>query len=325
MSRWPDVPVDELDARIHELEHTAYEHFELTVDQEHLPLHTSIGDVDVRLVHTGNQDSDELPVLMLHGVGSFSVLAVEVMSYLADRRIIALDWPGHGLSGPCEITNHKVLRKLAVEVVEGVLDELGIPVVDVIAHSLGGQFSIYCALDIPRRVRRLVLLGCPGGAFRGARPIPPMMVMGVPYVGRRLMETQINAERFERFNDIAIGPKAGEHLPEEVHQACYYLTRRPTYAPSVSSYFRALVSGPNLRASQNVPAAELERLSQPTLFCWGDEDAFMPPTAAAESLVAVRNHRLLRLAGAGHAPWLNEPELIGNAIVEHLAIDEPAS
>lgn len=319
MSAAGAVPATHLDERIRRLEQKAYQHFGLETDEEILPLHSPCGEVEVRVLQIGQQHTAQTPVLMLHGVGSYSVLAVELMSYLTQRRIIVLDWPGHGLSGPCTVTSPGVLRGLAISVVEGVLDELGIPAVDVVAHSLGGQFTCYAALDIPRRIRRLALLGCPGGAFPGGKPLPAMVAMAVPRFGERLMSTQITFDRFERFNDAAIGPRAGAHLPAEVHQACFHMTSRPIYAQSVSSYLRAIIRGPAFRPQHNLSREDIERIAQPTFFAWGDRDAFLTPMTAAESIVSVRNHRLLRLPFAGHAPWLDEPELVGHAVVDHFA------
>lgn len=319
MSTAGTVPAEQLDELIRELEQTAYRHFGLETEEELLPLHTPLGEVEVRVLQIGQQHTAQTPVLMLHGVGSYSVLAVEMMSYLTERRIIVLDWPGHGLSGPCVVPSPETLRGLAISVLEGALDELGVPVVDVVAHSLGGQFTCYAALDIPRRIRRLALLGCPGGAFPGGKPLPAMVAMAVPGLGERLMATQITFERFERFNDVAIGPRAGAHLPAEVHQACFHISQRRIYSRSVSSYLRAIIRGPAFRPQHNLSPADIERITQPTFFAWGDRDAFLTPMTAARSVVGVRNHRLLRLPFAGHAPWLDEPELVGNAVVQHFA------
>lgn len=323
---WPVPAPTEIDGRIRELEEAAYEHFGLRTAEETFPLHSPIGEVEVRVRdiaadpgEAGDVPADAPPVLMLHGVGSFSVLAVELMAQLRGRRLLVLDWPGHGLSGGCIVPGPAALRPMAIHVIEGVLDELGVAQVDLVAHSLGGQFACYAALDIPQRVRRLVLLGCPGGAFPGGRPLPPMVAMAVPHVGEQLMARLVSAERFDRFNDLAIGPGAGAHLPEQVHQACFYMTLRPQFAPSVATYLRAIIRGTSLRSSHHLRRGDLERIRQPTLFAWGDRDAFLAPMAAAESIVAVRDHRLLRVPRAGHAPWLDEPELVGAAVLGHLA------
>lgn len=318
-TRWPALPAEQLDDHIRELERASYEHFGLSHDEEMMPIHTPLGEVMMRAVHTGDESSQEPPVFFLHGIGSFSVMAVEVMSYVADRRIIVLDWPGHGLSGPCVIPRPSALRGLAVSLFEGVLDDLGIPTVDVVAHSLGGQFSLYAALHNPRRLRRIALLGCPGLAFPGVKPIPPMLAMALPGVGARLMSTLITAERFERFNEIAIGAGAGVHLPDEVHEAAFYMATRPDYGPSVSTFFRAIIQGTRIRAEHCLTLDEIDRILHPVLFAWGDRDVFLSPMKAAPSIVAMRHHRMLRLPGAGHAPWMQEPELIGHAVFEHLS------
>jgi pimeloyl-ACP methyl ester carboxylesterase len=60
-------------------------------------------------------------------------------------------------------------------------------------------------------------------------------------------------------------------------------------------------------------------LTTPALLIWGDGDAFGSPEAG-ESLVT-RNPklRLVRIAGAGHCPWLDDPASIAAGIDRFLA------
>jgi lipase len=95
------------------------------------------------------------PVLAIHGACSngarYRRLAEEA---LPSRRVIAIDLRGHGRSGwdpPWHIAQH-------VEDVLETLDELGCERVDVIGHSLGGCVGIYLAIEVPNRIKRLVLL-----------------------------------------------------------------------------------------------------------------------------------------------------------------------
>lgn len=312
----PD-PAIESDEEIRELERAAYAHFGLTPQEESFLIDTALGERLVRVVHLGPQETTLPPVLVMHGIGSFSVLVAEILSYLPDRHLIVLDWPGHGLSGPCELPSPKCLRELSVSTIRGLLNELGIPSCDILAHSLGGQFALYAALALPDRIRRIALLGAPGAALKGGRPIAPMIVMALPRIGGKVMAS-VSESAFTRFNDLALGKGAGPHLPAEVMVTGRLMANRASYGPSVSTYFRAIVRGRSLRGVHHLTTAELETLTQPILLCWGDDDVFQAPLSAANLIAAIPDHRIVRLPHAGHAPWLDEPELVGIAVAEHL-------
>ncbi|MBK7723152.1 MAG: alpha/beta hydrolase [Austwickia sp.] len=309
---------EELDRQIREHELTAYHHYELEPVEDTLLVDTTVGERTVRFMEIGADNHDDIPLLVLHGVGSWSVLIVEMLPYLRNRRIILMDWPGHGLSGPCEIPGASWLRDFSVSVIAGILDEIGIPSVDVLGHSLGGMFSLYAANALPDRIRRVALVGAPGAALPGAKPIMPMIVMAMPVVGSRVLSAGVSEETFNRFNVEALGEGAGAHLPPGVVTTGRLMSTRPAYPTSVSSYFRALIRGKDLRSEHALTPAQLGALRQPVLICWGDKDSFGAPMATASSIVALRDHRLLRLPYAGHAPWLDEPELVGHALAEHL-------
>ena len=110
------------------------------------------------------------PIMLLHGIASTTALAAPLLVALAGRRVLAVDWPGHGLSGVGVIRPDSNVRDDAVAVVELVFGAFDLERVDLIGHSLGGQVALYAALAHPEKVRRLVLLGAPGAAFSQARP-----------------------------------------------------------------------------------------------------------------------------------------------------------
>jgi pimeloyl-ACP methyl ester carboxylesterase len=68
----------------------------------------------------------------------------------------------------------------------------------------------------------------------------------------------------------------------------------------------------------NISPAELAMVRQPALFVWGDADAFMRPGQAAEHIKAIPNARLVELPDVGHAPWLQSPEVVAQAVASHL-------
>ena len=278
---------------------------------------TGYGSTEVRLTEIG-RDNPGVPVVLLHGVASVTILAAPLLSGLEGRRVIAVDWPGHGLSGPCVLPKGAQLRLHAVRVLESLLDELGMGTVDLVGHSLGAQFSLYTALDAPERVRRVVLLGAPGAAFVGVKPVAAMKALALPGVGRALLSLPMSEAMFTRNNDEMLGVGALSHLGPDLSTAAYLLAGRTANAASIASYFRALLKRGSVRPENVTTYDDLAGLRVPALLVWGDADTFMAPLDASRSIVSIRDVRLQRFPTAGHAPWLQEEQATAEAIARHL-------
>ena len=314
-ARHPEVRA--LDLRIIEAEDLTYGLYGLRRNDKYLRVETGCGQTEVRATIFGDA-SDQPPILLLHGIGSAQVLAAPLIPYLGERQVIALDWPGHGLSGPCVLAATQDMRVHARAVVESVLDALSLETVDMVGHSMGAPFSLYSGLELPGRIRRLILLGAPGAAFEGIRPLAAMKLLAVPKLGPFLLARPMSDRAFDRFNDLALGAGALDAYPE-LRSALRLLGARTANATSLASFFCAMVKGGHVREGIALADRELGRVTQPTCVAWGDQDVFLPPLEAARSLVALRNCHSLRVPSAGHAPWLQALELVGGHVGRHLA------
>jgi pimeloyl-ACP methyl ester carboxylesterase len=308
----------ENDELIRLAERAAYAHYGLAPQERIVRLAAPDGPIAVRVTSFGQEDSKDPPVLVLHGIASVSVFAAQVIGALATRRVIAVDWPGHGLSGPDELPVGTMVRPHATAIVRALLDELGLAEVDVVGHSMGAQFGLYAGLDLPERVRRIIVLGAPGAAFSGIRPTGLMIALAVPGVGTRLLRAPSSRKSFVRVNEKSLGKGALRDVPAQLVTAAYLVGRRPTYARSIASYFRTMIRGTNVRPAAHIPIEELRLLRQPTLLIWGEEDIFLSAADAAEHIAAIPNSTLLTLPEAGHAPWLQYPDVVGRAVADHL-------
>lgn len=310
-----------LDERIRAAEDSTFGAYGVHRREEYVQLDTALGRFRVRLHHFGPAGTPGPPIVLLHGVGSMQALAAPLLPYLSDRSVIAVDWPGHGLSGACLLPPGAQLRPFAVSVLDALLSEIGEHQVDLVGHSLGAQFGIYAALDLRANIRRLALLGAPGAALAGAKPATMMKLMAVPKVGSLLLRRKLTDEAFVKLNeDYILGPGAFDKTPAELATVGALLASRPGNAESVATYFRTLIRGNRVREGIAVETSELAGLRAPTLFGWGDADVFLTPAAASSAIVAFRDARLIRVPNAGHAPWLTDPKVVGRALVEHLAI-----
>ena len=306
-----------LDQQVRDAEQATYEHFGITARERYIGVDTGCGRCSVRLTEIG-QDRGGTPLLLLHGVGSATVLTASLLPGLAHRRVIAVDWPGHGLSGPCVLPAGLDLRMHAVTTIASVLDDLDAESADLVGHSLGAQFALYAAHDLRPRVHRVITLGAPGAALAGVRPVAMMKALALPGVGSRLLALPMSRRTFDRTQELLLGAGAFDASPAALTEALHLIAGLRGNAASIASFFRALIRAGSVRSGVHLPAVDLGRIQQPILAVWGDRDVFMTPAAAASSIVALRNVHLLRLPTAGHAPWLGAESLVGPAIARHL-------
>jgi pimeloyl-ACP methyl ester carboxylesterase len=329
MRRREPRPIERLDGEIRHNELLAYRHYGLTPTERFLSVATTAGvptsevstsevsTAEVRVLTFGEPNPGP-PVLLLHGIASVNVIAAPLLTHLTDRRVIAVDWPGHGLSDESVLPVGAGVRAHAVGVIRSILDALDIAEVDIVGHSMGAQFGLYAASELGPRIRRLVTLGAPGAGFLGVRPIPMMRVLAVPHLGRLVLRVPMSPAAFVRNNEKALGAGALRDVPPPLLTAAKLIGERPGFAASIASYFRALVRLGSVRPGVAVPLEELATLEQPTMLVWGDDDVFMTTAVASASIAAIRDCHLIRVPHAGHAPWLQEPGLVGAAVAGHL-------
>lgn len=110
------------------------------------------------------------PLVMLTGTGStMAEWDPALLRLLArDHRLILLDYPGLGESGPWPGRSFSDLAATAVEL----MDHLGIERAAVLGWSMGGFVAQRLAIEHPDRVSALVLAG--------TNPGSPMAVLGTP-------------------------------------------------------------------------------------------------------------------------------------------------
>jgi pimeloyl-ACP methyl ester carboxylesterase len=121
-------------------------------------------------------------LVFLHANG-FNALTYRMMlePLAVGARILALDMRGHGRSTLATPTDGRRSWLDLRNDLLAFLQALDLADVVLAGHSMGGAVSIFAAADVPRRVRRLVLLDPvmppPGHRFAGAN-VPTQLVAG---------------------------------------------------------------------------------------------------------------------------------------------------
>ena len=260
-----------------------------------------VGGMRLHLRDTGPRDAP--PVILLHGFAS-SLHAWEdwAPALEAGHRMIRLDLPGFGLTGPEPNGDYTDARAHALIV--ALMDRLGLPRADIIGSSMGGRIAWSFAAAHPGRTRKLVLLAPDGfaspGRPYGQKPRVPMLLRILPYT----------------LPDFLLRPsiRPAYAQPDRVSEETFARYRAMMLAPGVR---QAIVS----RAGMDMlvpPEPLLARITAPTLLLWGSEDAMVPVRNAQDYLRAVPDSCLVVLPGIGHVPMEEAAPASVAAVLEFL-------
>lgn len=119
---------------------------------------------------------DGPPVILLHGIPTWSFLYNEVIPLLADGlRVIAPDFLGHGYSDRRDFFDRSLVAQ--TKMILRFTDHLGLDKASFVGHDTGGGVSLILGIDHPARVDNLVLTNV---VAYDSWPIDDMIALGNP-------------------------------------------------------------------------------------------------------------------------------------------------
>lgn len=264
--------------------------------------------IRARIIEAGEGE----PVLLVHGLLATAAYWAPLMAQLTDHRILAVDLPGYGLTAPVGY-ERGLLREMAVGVLDSVIDALGFESLPVIANSMGGLWTFWLALDRPRRVERMVQIGCPAVILDTSAPVS-MRLLSLRGLNRllvRVLPMPDGSEELKQMGDGAAVAKA----PSEFLEFLEASDETGSYWPASLGLLEALarLSGQRLQLGED----ELVGVEQPTRFVWGNNDPFGAPEVGEQAASVMPNAELFRVDG-GHLPWIGQPSEVAGLVREHL-------
>ena len=285
MSRAPDWPVEALVARW-------------------APPPSDFIDVKGQLVHLrdiGPRD-DPMPLVLLHGTGaSLHTWEGWVAALRARHRIITLDLPGFGLTGPNASGDYR--GDTHARFVLDVMDQLRVTRFAVGGNSLGGEVAWRIALLAPERVAKLILVDAAGQAFEPQSVPIGFLVANVPLLNRVfewvLPRPLVVASVHNVYGDPA---RVDDALVDRYQQLMLREGNR-----------RALVQ----RFQQNQRGADADHIREinvPTLILWGGRDRLIPPEVGRRFKSDIAGSELVIFDDLGHVPHEEDPQRTVKAV-----------
>ena len=207
--------------------------------------------------------------------------------------VYAPEHPGTSPGDP-EVIQHVDSLWDLVLCYDELLEALRLGEVMLAGHSFGAMMACEVAALRPARVRRLALLD-PIGLWRDDAPVVNWMLLG---------PTEMPAHVFDKPDGAAA--RAMFAVPDDPEEGALARTRL-TWAMGATGKFIWPIPDKGLRK-------RIHRITAPTLLVWGAADRLVPRAYAQEFAGRLPDSRLEVVAGAGHAPHLEQPEATARAV-----------
>ncbi len=228
------------------------------------------------------------PVILLHGwLGSWG-LWQETMAYLGRYyRTYALDFWGFGESGK---KRESYAIPDFVALVDQFMEQLGIVRAPLVGHSMGGTVALSVAIQYPKRVNSVVVIGSPivGSSLAlllklaGYRPIAWLVYhwMSALKLGIRIAAPRITKD-----------PRWPDMIARDLSQV------------TLESFLNSIAS---LRRVDLRPS--LPQIRVPVMGMYGDRDVIVNPRQWLPLKAGVPHARIERFPDAGHFIMLDSPK-----------------
>jgi pimeloyl-ACP methyl ester carboxylesterase len=249
---------------------------------------------------------DTLPIVLIHGTGaSLHTWEAWVSELKSEHRIITLDLPAYGLTGPNQTGDYS--QDFYVSFMEKFLSKLNIKRCVLGGNSLGGGITWAYALEHPERVDKMILVDAGGY---------PMVSKSVP-IAFQIARMPVLNNLFKYILPHAIIEKSlqnvyvhDERITPELIERYYDLASREGNRKAFVDRMKSLV--------QNDKYLKIKTLTMPTLIIWGEQDGLIPTDVAEKFHKDLPNDTMIIFKDLGHTPMEEEPILTVRAVKEFL-------
>lgn len=245
-------------------------------------------------------------VLLLHGIGgSLELWAEQFVDSNVGMRMIALDLPGHGLSG---FGPQPFAPKDFSAFIWKFSDALGLNKVHIAGNSLGGAIGLQMYALQAARVQTMLLAA---SANLGRECPMPFRLMTLPVLGELMSRA---------------GPMSVKQQIQAIFSPTFDVTdalrttiERNVMRPGAQDAFLATLRRMTELGGQRASLvsegqAALASSSVPVLLLHGKQDSVIPCAHSAQAHRLVPTSNLQLIEGCGHTPQLEQPAIFNHAL-----------
>ena len=256
----------------------------------------------------GNQQ-DTVPLVLIHGTSSSlhtweKVTAILNQPAYGNKRVISLDLPAFGLTGPNPENTYSY--KNFTQVIDSLFIKLKISHCIIGGNSLGGGIAWHYAVAHPNKVAKLILIDASGYPKKKEKGSLGFTIAQIPVINNLL---------------LYITPKS---LVKKSIEGVYY-NKNLIEESTITRYHELLLCAGNRRAALSLFKNKIDQntdliktIQAPTLILWGREDGLIAVENTQLFNRDIKNSKVVILDKVGHVPNEEAPEKVAIAINEFI-------
>ncbi len=258
-------------------------------------------------VHYRDQGNslDTIPLVLIHGTSSSlhtweKVTALLNESNYGNKRVISLDMPAFGLTGPNP--ENKYSYENFTQVIDSLLLKLKVNKCIIGGNSLGGGIAWHYTVAHPNKVSKLILIDASGYPKKNEKGSLGFKIAQLPVINNLL---------------LFITPKS---LVRKSLEGVYY-NKNLLEESTITRYHELLLCEGNRKAALSLFKNKIEQnteliktIQSPTLILWGREDGLISVDNTALFNRDIKNSQVVILDKVGHVPNEEAPKAVADAI-----------
>jgi len=237
---------------------------------------------------------DSIPIVLLHGTGaSLHTWDGWVNALKSERKIIRLDLPAYGLTGPNPTSDYS--QEFYATFINNFLTKLGVKQCIISGNSLGGSIAWNYAVKYPEKVSKMILVDAGGYAMKSKSVPIAFQVAAWPIIKnlfKYVTPRSIVQKSIE--NVYADKSKVTETLVDRYFELSLREGNRRAFIDRMSEFRN--------KGILNVKTSQIKNLFMPTLIIWGDKDFLIPLEVGEKFHADLPNDTLVVFKNLGHTP-----------------------
>ncbi|WP_053218792.1 alpha/beta fold hydrolase [Virgibacillus senegalensis] len=256
-------------------------------------------------LHRSTEKPDSPCLVFLHGFLSSQFCFRKMIAMLRPYfHILTIDFPPFGNSGkaPAFTYSYQNMADLIIHI----LDTLHIKKIWVVAHSMGGQIALRCALTYSERIENLILMAPSCYLKKASRMLDAFSALPA---SPKLLKAALHRIGVEGFLKKCI------HDEQLITKRMIAVYTKPFLDEAIYCCLTKLIRD----REGDLPSARLQTIKQPCLIIWGKQDLILPVSNSYRLLRDLPNAELCTISSAGHFLPEEAPQLICDYILTKAA------
>lgn len=257
-------------------------------------------EIDKMNVHYRDEgnSTDSIPLVLLHGTGaSLHTWEGWVNELKKSHRVITLDLPAYGLTGPNPAGDYSV--SFYAEFLHNFLNKIGVNQCIVGGNSLGGYIAWNYALKYPKNAQKLILVDAAGYPME-SKSIPiAFQLASLPLVKHLFKYITPRSILAKSIHNVYGDPsKVTPQLIDRYFELSLRPGNRAAFIDRMSKFRKSGLD----ENYKRIPSITI-----PTLIIWGEKDLLIPVSVAERFHNDLPHNNLVLFTDLGHTPMEEDP------------------